>query len=252
MVLRKGALDHYDTIFCVGRFQFDEIRESEKLYQLKEKNLIECGYGILENMYDLYERGEKREKSKIKILIAPSWQEDNILDSCIDNVLSNLLGHGYEIVVRPHPEYVKRHSAKMDAIVKQYKNYPADDLSFELDFSKSNSIFDSDIVITDWSGTAYEFSFVTKKPSAFINTPPKINNLEYNRISVKPLEILLRDKVGIQIDIKDLSGLNDRIVQLLGDSEKHKYQIDELLHQYISNFGQSGEIGARYIINRLK
>ena len=59
----------------------------------------------------------------------------------------------------------------MNAIVQRYSDYEGGDLEFELDFSSNDSILSSDVVITDWSGTAYEFSFVTKKPSVFINTP---------------------------------------------------------------------------------
>ena len=44
MEFRKGAFDHFDTIFCVGPHQIQELRATEKLYNLKQKNLVECGY----------------------------------------------------------------------------------------------------------------------------------------------------------------------------------------------------------------
>ena len=52
------------------------------------------------------------------ILIAPSWQKDNILESCLEETLKPLLATGYRIVVRPHPEFVKRFPAKIRAIRK--------------------------------------------------------------------------------------------------------------------------------------
>jgi YidC/Oxa1 family membrane protein insertase len=113
-----------------------------------------------------------------KVLKAPSWQTDKILDLCISDLLKELLGKGFEVVVRSHPEYVKRYGPKMDAIVARYADYNGNDLSFELDFSGNTSIFDSDVVKTDWFGTAYEFAFVTCKPAVFIDTPPKIHNTE--------------------------------------------------------------------------
>jgi YidC/Oxa1 family membrane protein insertase len=252
MVLRKGALDYFDTILCVGKFQFDEIRETEKLYGLKEKRLVECGYGLLENLYNAYEKCDIVDRSRKKILIAPSWQPDNILDSCINAILDQLLGRGYDVVVRPHPEYVKRYGTRMDGIVERYAEYQGGDLTFELDFSNSNSIFDSDLVISDWSGTAYEFSFVTKRPVIFINTPPKINNLEYDKLSVKPLEILLRDKIGIQIETDKLDELPNAVENLFSSEWEYKQTISTILEKYISNFGNSGEVAARYIISKLK
>ena len=42
--LRKGAVDNYDTIFCVGPHQIKEIQEAEKVYGLKAKKLIRISF----------------------------------------------------------------------------------------------------------------------------------------------------------------------------------------------------------------
>ena len=41
------------------------------------------------------------------------------------------------MVVRPHPEYVKRFGPKMDALVMQYDKYDGGDLTFELTSPKA-------------------------------------------------------------------------------------------------------------------
>lgn len=252
MVLHTGALDHYDTIMCVGEFQIPEIRKQEELSNLPEKKLVLSGYGQLEKLQKQYDETMIEHSGKKKVLIAPSWQEENILDSCLDALLRELLGKGYDVAVRPHPEYVKRYSARMDAIVNRYKDYAGNDLSFELDFTSNESIFNSDVVITDWSGTAFEFSFVTGKPSVFINTPMKINNPDYVKLGIEPLEITLRNKVGITLEPDHLAGCSEVISELI---EKQKAYIDkniELRNQYISNYGHSGEVAGEYIIGRLQ
>ena len=43
MVLHTGALLYYDTILCVGAFQFEEIRQTERLFGDPEQSLIACG-----------------------------------------------------------------------------------------------------------------------------------------------------------------------------------------------------------------
>ncbi len=252
MVLHTGALDHYDTIFCVGEFQFDEIRASERVYKLPPKNLIAAGYGQLEQLYESYQKMEKVQRTNPKVLIAPSWQYDNILDSCIDEMLEALLGKGFEVVVRPHPEYVKRYKPRMDAIVERYKGREADGLTFELDFTGNNSIFDSDILITDWSGTAYEFSFVTLKPAVFIDTKPKINNPEYVKLNIEPLEFTLRSQVGLQVKPTELADLDQKLRDLLENGESYAQQILAIREKYIANFGNSGPVGGRYILRQLK
>lgn len=252
MVLHTGALDHYDTILCVGEFQIPEIRKQEELYQLPEKRLIMSGYGQLEKLKEQYDSMEKADRGRKKILVAPSWQEDNILDSCLDNLLSELLGKGADVVVRPHPEYVKRYKNRMDAIVQRYQNYAGDDLHFELDFTANTSIFDSDLVITDWSGTAYEFSFVTGKPAVFVDTKMKVNNPSYVKLGIEPLEIALRDQVGIRLDPKNFDGAYEKITALFDNQEEYCKKNIELRNRYIYNFGHSGEVGGKYIIDSLQ
>ena len=251
MVLHTGALDHYDTIFCVGEFQFDEIRAAERVYALPEKKLISVGYGQLEQLYASYKAMLPEKRERPKILIAPSWQADNILDSCIDGILAQLLDKGFDVVVRPHPEYMKRYKPRMDQIVERYKGRESSGLRFELDFTSNNSIFDSDALITDWSGTAYEFSFVTLKPSVFIDTPAKINNPDYVKLGIEPLEFSLRSQVGIRVSPDALERLDEKIRELLENGRAYEEKILAIREKYIANFGKSGEVGGKYIISQL-
>lgn len=43
-------------------------------------------------MRDDYNKMEKKVSDVKSILIAPSWQKDNIVDSCLDELLDNLKG----------------------------------------------------------------------------------------------------------------------------------------------------------------
>ena len=251
MVLHTGALRHYDAILCVGEFQFEEIRQTEALFGDPPQELVACGYGQLEKLYDAYREMPKTGRERPKVLLAPSWQPGNILDSCVDAVLGELLGKGFEVTVRPHPEYVKRYGERMDAIVQRYEGYAGGDLHFELDFTGNRSIFDSDTVITDWSGTAYEFSLVTERPCVFVDTPPKINNPDYKKITVEPLEFTLRDKVGIRVSPEAVEGLADRIRALLED-RSYGEKLREIRNTYIANFGRSGEVGGQYLVDAVR
>ena len=81
--LREGALDHYDTIFCVGPHHVNEIKETEKFYNLKPKELISYGFPRLDTLIKEKENLPKEFlKSKNLILIAPSYGENNLLEVC--------------------------------------------------------------------------------------------------------------------------------------------------------------------------
>ena len=251
MVLHTGALDHYGTIFCVGDFQLAEIRKQEALYGLPAKQLVVTGYGQLELLKESYDSLQPAPRENPKVLIAPSWQPDNILDSCIHPLLDRLLGEGYDIYVRPHPEYMKRYKQRMDAIRARYQDYKGGNLFFELDFTSNTSLFDSDIVITDWSGAAYEFAFVTLRPVVFIDTPIKVNNPTYRDLDLEPLELSLRDKLGARLLPEELDQAPEKINFLLSHAEDYAKQIAQMRNTHIGSFGFSGEISGKYLVDSL-
>lgn len=80
------------------------------------------------------------------------------------------------MVVRPHPEYVKRFRAQANALRERWAHVDAERLSMEMDFTSNVTIFTADTVVTDWSGIAYEFSFATLKKTLYIDTPMKVSN----------------------------------------------------------------------------
>jgi len=246
MVLREGALDHFDTVFCVGKHQIEEIRRSEQLYGLPQKKLVKVGYGQIDKLLRMYSVMPQTEHKIPQILIAPSWSERNILDSCLEEIIKNL-SENNKLIVRPHPEYIRRFSEKWQAIMNKHN---MDNLSFDLDFLSNDSIYQSDILITDWSNIAYEFSYCTKKPTIYINTPMKVMNSEYQKLGIEPLDITLRNKLGVSVDIGKLNSLPVIIEDMRSDSKKYRISIESTVAEYLFYPGRSGEAAGKYIISR--
>ena len=69
LTLRKGALDYYDTVFCVGIDTVIEIRQMEELYHTAEKTLVETGYVLLDQMIEDYQKRVHVENERKKILM---------------------------------------------------------------------------------------------------------------------------------------------------------------------------------------
>ncbi|MDD3693238.1 MAG: membrane protein insertase YidC [Oscillospiraceae bacterium] len=251
LTYRSGALDHFDTIFAVSRNQGIEIREMEKLRGTKRKMIVKCGYGLIDNMIASYSRLDKIENKKPVILIAPSWQYDNILDSCLDNILTELVCNNYKVIVRPHPQYIKRFPVQMESIIEKYKDKLSEDFIIETDFSSNVTVYTADMLITDWSSIAYEFSFTTDKPTLFINTQMKIVNKDYDKIKLKPFDIFARDIVGKAISKEETVNISCVVDSLLENRESYVQSIRKLKNSYFYNLGHSGEVAADYIIERL-
>ena len=252
LTLKEKALDHFDTLFCVGPHQVNESRRREELAGLPKRNLVKVGYGLYDQLIESYAALDIKKNGKPRILIAPSWQVGNILESCIDDILKELLGKGYSTIVRPHPQFTRLFPERMKMLVERYARYVADsEISFELDFSGNESIFSSDLLITDWSNIAFEFSYCTLKPSIFINTPMKVMNPNYGKYGLEVLDISLRDKVGVSVNVDEISTIDEVVGRMLADKESYREKIEQTVQNYLYYPGRSGEAGGRYIIMKL-
>ena len=247
MTMRTGSMDHFDTVFCTGKHQREEIEKTEEVYGLPKKNIVDWGYCLLDSMREDYKSVNKNPSAKKSILIAPSWQKDNIVDSCLDELLDNLKGHGYKVTVRPHPQHVRHMPERMEQLKERFADN--DDIEIQTDFSSNSTVFEADMMITDWSGIAYEYAYTTCKPVLFINTPMKVMNPEYEKIGVEPINIWMRHSIGKSVNPDEMDKVAGVVEDMFNNSEAYSRQIDEFVHEYVYNLGNSAKVGGDYIIN---
>lgn len=251
MSFREHSLDNFDTVFCTGPHIAREVRATEKVYGTKEKELVEFGYPLIESLINSCEKLEPNNSDRKQVLIAPSWQEDNLLDSCIEPLIDSLYGDEYKIIVRPHPEYMKRYGSKMQLLTEKYSDKIGEGLEFELDFSSNTSVYSSDVLVTDWSGIGIEFGFATLKPVVFINTKIKMENENYKNIGIEPQEIVLRNVLGIALEKDEIKEkFTDTVKSLIGNQD-FKEKLATKRKEYFYNLGSGGTHGAKYIIRYL-
>ncbi len=249
MLMRRGCTDHFDTVFLAGRHQKAEEEEFTRVYGLKPRTLVEVGYPLIDSMRAAYRAAEHREREKKRILIAPSWQKDNIIDSCLEEILDLLAEGDHEVVVRPHPQEVRLKQEFMSALKKKYENTA---IEIQTDFSSNSSVWDADLLITDWSGISWEYAFTTLRPVLFINTPMKIINPDYREIKTESINIKLRDEIGMSLDLDRLDRIPDTVRTLLERSDEYRSRIDALAHEYLYHLDGSAAVGGRYIVRAIQ
>lgn len=220
---------------------------------MPKKNLVPWGSSVIDNMTLAYEQMRQEEKAekddRPTVLIAPSWQKDNILDSCIEQMLDELVKTPYKIMVRPHPQYVRHFESRIDALAEKYKQYGVE---FQKDFSSNKTVYMADLLVTDWSSISFEYAFSTLKPVLFINTPMKVVNEEYTELETVPIDIELRDKVGISLQPEKITEqVTEAVDSLLHDTRFSRESMQQLKEQYLYHPMESGKVGAKYLIGRL-
>ena len=252
LIYRRSAFEHFDSIFCVGNYQLDEIRSTEKLYNLKPKNLIRYGYSHLDNLLEKYSKRillPKNNENKLHILLAPSWSDDGLFENISEKVIDILLREGYKVTVRPHPMTQKKSKKKIDRMTEKFSKNES--FLLEQNISNFDSFLFSDIMITDWSGAALEFAFAFEKPVLFIDVPKKINNPEYEKIPQVPIEVSIREKIGKIILPTDLELIPNEIKMLYGQTKELRDKITKIRNELIFNVGESKKDGAEEIIKLL-
>ena len=252
LVYRRSAFEHFDSIFCVGNYQLDEIRRTEKLYNLKPKNLIRYGYGHLDNLLEKYSTrilSPKNNGNKLHVLLAPSWSNARLFEDIAEKVIDILLQEGYKVTFRPHLVTQKKSKKKINEIIEKF----SDNESFLLEQNILNfdSFLFSDIMITDWSGAALEFAFAFEKPVLFIDMPKKINNPEYEKTHKVPIEVSIREKIGKIILPTELELIPNEIEILYKQTKELRDKITKIRNELIFNIGESKKDGVKEIIKLL-
>lgn len=257
MVYREKSFNGYDTFFTVGPHHDREINALHRFYQIDQKKIVPFGYYRLEKLIRENAQLEKRPSNpeKPRILIAPSWGEFSITRTVITPLIEELLKGHCQVTFRPHPMSHRKDPQLLADLRSRFDTHP--DVHFDFDIRSSDSLRNADLMISDWSGSAFEFAFGFERPVLFVDTKPKINNGDYDRFqtfmegdpeSVEPIEKTLRTTLGELLDPTRLSDVNDKIRELLSDQDATHRKLMESRDRTIYNLGHSSAIGADYLI----
>ena len=242
MVDNAESFDNYDSLLCAGPHQIKEIRARENHYKLPAKNLIAYGYHRLEELIELQ---YLKETPSREILIAPTWGENSILNTVGIELCEIVLDAGYILTVRPHYETSKRTPEVIEQLKNQFKEH--ENFQLVLEMGENDSLFTSDLLISDWSGTAIEYALGLGKPVAFIDLLPRVRNDDWERLNIEPLESSIRTKIGKIISPQDINSLPRVIEGMIDNQENFSQEIGQLREKYVYNLGQTRTIGPREI-----
>jgi YidC/Oxa1 family membrane protein insertase len=147
--------------------------------------------------------------------------------------------------VRPHPRTSELSRPAITALLRSFSN----DTRFVLDIDTVSfqPLLDADVMISDWSGAALEFSFGLERPVLFLNVPRKVNNPRWTEIGIPPLEDIYRTEAGAVLNVECTSDAPATIERLLKYSGMYAERARALRGKFLFNPGNSGRSGAKHI-----
>jgi YidC/Oxa1 family membrane protein insertase len=249
---RTDSFDHYDDFFCAGEYH---VRELSRRFELLGKpcpRLHRVGYYKLDRVHRAFRDYQKKWSDRPCVLLAPSWHSGNLLETAGPDLVEKLLAGDYRVVVRPHPacfaSIYPQGRALVQALEARFSGHP----HFLLDTSMGDEqyFYEADLLITDWSGSAFEYAFGTERPVLFVDTPPKVRNPQWEAYQLPPVEVSLREQLGRVLSPEQAPGEGPRLVrEMMEHSQAYRQNLIALRNQEIFNFGRSAEVGTRLLLD---
>lgn len=240
MAYREGAFDHYDTIFCAGPHQMREIEALAARPDARTKSIVAHGYSRLDAMIAALARKPRDTggDEQPRVLIAPSWGEQGLIEMVGGQIVTALLEEGFAVTLRPHPQTSRLRPALITAIVARHGAHPS--FALDTDMESWRSLREADVMISDWSGAAFEFAFARRRPVIFLDVPRKVNNPAYEELGLEPFESALRPAVGQVVAPERLDELPQLIRRCLAAPDLPRALVD----RHVFNRGRSDRVGA--------
>ena len=171
-----NAFEAYDYILCAGPHHLDSFRQRAlRNPALSGKWLLPAGYPKLGFL--LASHSVKRRPTDPSVgwtvVYAPthSYFANERLASVRhygEDIINALLAEGYRVIFRPHPiSFFDRDGPVIDRICQLHADDPNFSLDKSMDYAESYSL--ADIMITDFSGTGFTFSFSFVRPTIFFS-----------------------------------------------------------------------------------
>jgi YidC/Oxa1 family membrane protein insertase len=247
MVDNEDSFDHYETLFCAGPHQVEEIRRREELAGLPPKHLYEYGHPRLEEVIAAGRAWTQRKPADEPpvVLIAPTWGETSIFNTCGTELIAVLLEAGYHVIMRPHYQSNRQTPEVIAAVRGAFEG--RDRFEYVDRQSETESILRSDILVCDWSAMALEYGLGLEKPVLFIDVPRRVRNPNWRKLEIEPIENTMREHLGEVLSPERLADAPAAIERLLSEPQRFQQQMRQLRETIVFRLGHSIPDGAAEI-----
>lgn len=251
-VYREGAFDNYDDIFCAGPHHITELQCRFETLKQSSPRLHPVGYYKLDRIISKFE-SYSLNHSTPKVLIAPTWGPGNLIEVCGLELIQRLIPLGLEIVIRPHPCFFLKIYPKgkklINKLISEFRAHP--NIRFDFAYESEASFYDADVMISDWSGAAFEYALGTLRPVIFLDVPPKTRNPNWSSISPETFEASSRTTCGEILSLENQINAGRLVESMLGNREPWSQRLRVAREQLVFNLRKSAEIGANIISQQI-
>ncbi|MET3839617.1 CDP-glycerol glycerophosphotransferase family protein [Bradyrhizobium sp. OAE829] len=193
MAYPVDAFDGYDVLFAAGPHQIAEFEALARSRNLDGRQSRAIGYGKADVLPASELPGQTG--TKPHVLLAPSWGPESLLPRLGRELTRELLKQ-YRVTLRAHPMQVENQDP---AYLEMIETFKGQDFKVELPTELPVSMNEADVFITDYSGTAFEYALMRRRPILFVDVPRKVVNSTWQDLGLAPIELRAREEIGVVV-----------------------------------------------------
>lgn len=214
---RLFGLDYFDSVLLTGDYQGKDIRILEEQRGINRKDLVTVGCPYL----DVYKKNisaiPAEDNHPFTVLVSPSWGDVGILKKYGEKLLDPLSKTGWRIIVRPHPQSKKSEADMLERLENRYKGNE----NVVWDYERQNifSLKKADIMISDFSGIIFDYTFLCDKPVMYVNGGMDLKPYDAYDLDHELWQYEVLKKFGTELKEEQFENIKD-VIQALSDSEE--------------------------------
>lgn len=231
---RLFGLDFFDSVLLTGDYQATDLRYLEEKRGINKKELVTVGCPYL----DVYKQNiaeiPAEENHPFTVLVSPSWGDVGLLKKYGEKLLDPLSKTGWRIIVRPHPQSKKSEAEMLERLTARYKDNP----NIVWDYERQNifSLKKSDIMISDFSGIIFDYTFLCDKPVMYVNAGMDLRPYDAYDLDGKELwQYSVLRKFGTELKEEQFANIKE-VIQSVSDSKeleeaRHAAKAEAWMHE---------------------
>lgn len=247
---RLFGLDFFDSVLLTGDYQATDLRYLEEKRGINKKELVTVGCPYL----DVYKQNiaeiPAEENHPFTVLVSPSWGDVGLLKKYGEKLLDPLSKTGWRIIVRPHPQSKKSEAEMLERLTARYKDNP----NIVWDYERQNifSLKKSDIMISDFSGIIFDYTFLCDKPVMYVNAGMDLRPYDAYDLDGKELwQYSVLRKFGTELKEEQFANIKE-VIQSVSDSKeleeaRHAAKAEAWMHE-----GKAGKNIADFMISKVE
>ena len=216
---RLFGIDYFDSVLLTGDYQAADIRTLESQRGIATKELVTVGCPYLDTLNKKMSAIPSEENHPFSVLVSPSWGVSALLSRYGEKLLDPLVATGWRIIIRPHPQSKKSEAELLSRLEARYK----DKTNVEWDYERDNiyAMKKSDIMISDFSGIIYDYTFLCDKPVMYVNADLDLRPYDaYDIDGGKNLwQFKTLQEIGVELKEADFGNIK-KVIETASDSQE--------------------------------